>query len=52
MVQCFDWKLDGAEYMARANMEVTSGVTMSMAHPLLCLPVVHFNPFDTPTKDN
>lgn len=52
MVQCFDWKLDGAEYMARANMEVTSGVTMSMAHPLLCLPVVHFNPFDTPAKDN
>uniref|UniRef100_A0A2K1Z3U4 Cytochrome P450 n=1 Tax=Populus trichocarpa TaxID=3694 RepID=A0A2K1Z3U4_POPTR len=52
MVQCFDWKLDGAEYMARANMEVTSGVTMSMAHPLLCLPVVHFNPFNTPTKDN
>ncbi|KAF9675619.1 hypothetical protein SADUNF_Sadunf09G0051000 [Salix dunnii] len=44
MVQSFDCKLDGAEYIARLNMEVTSGVTTSMAHPLLCLPVVHFNP--------
>ncbi|KAL3580180.1 hypothetical protein D5086_018015 [Populus alba] len=52
MVQCFDWKLDGAEYMARVNMEATPGVTMSLAHPLLCLPVVHCNPFDTPAKDN
>ncbi|CAK7330755.1 unnamed protein product [Dovyalis caffra] len=52
MVQCFDWKVDGNGDVAKVNMEVTSGVTMSMAHPLLCLPQVHFNPFDTPVKDN
>ncbi|XP_061997791.1 cytochrome P450 705A12-like [Rosa rugosa] len=44
MVQCFDWKIgDGNE--GRVNMEVGAGMSLPMAHPLVVLPVDHFNPF-------
>ncbi|GMY22354.1 cytochrome p450 [Fagus crenata] len=41
MVQCFDWNLGGA----KISMQVGGGFSLPMAHPLICLPVVHFNPF-------
>jgi cytochrome P450 len=44
MVQCFDWKVgDGDE--GKVNMEVGAGMSLPMAHPLMALPVNHFNPF-------
>ncbi|PRQ54537.1 putative beta-amyrin 24-hydroxylase [Rosa chinensis] len=44
MVQCIDWKIgDGNE--GRVNMEVGAGMSLPMAHPLVVLPVDHFNPF-------
>ncbi|KAB1224980.1 hypothetical protein CJ030_MR1G013964 [Morella rubra] len=48
MVQCFDWKV-GGDQDAKVNMEVAKGVFMHVAHPLLCLPVVHFDPFASRT---
>lgn len=45
MVQCFDWKVGGEGEHVKANMQVGPGLTMPMAHPFKCLPVVHFNPF-------
>ncbi|XP_038722104.1 cytochrome P450 705A22-like [Tripterygium wilfordii] len=45
MVQCFDWKVGGGTDGEKVNMEVGPGITMRMAHPFLCLPAVHFNPF-------
>ncbi|KAL4601182.1 hypothetical protein ACB092_11G253900 [Castanea dentata] len=45
MVQCFDWKVGGEEDHAKVNMQVGPGITKPMAQPLICLPVVHFNPF-------
>ncbi|KAB1212347.1 hypothetical protein CJ030_MR5G025115 [Morella rubra] len=44
MVQCFDWKV-GGDGEAKVNMESEKGSFLHMAHPLICLPVVHFNPF-------
>lgn len=41
MVQCFDWNLGGA----KISMQVGGGFSLPLAHPLICLPVVHFNPF-------
>ena len=41
MVQCFDWNLGGA----KISMQVGGGFSLPMAHPLICLPIVHFNPF-------
>ncbi|KAK1552245.1 hypothetical protein Q3G72_013105 [Acer saccharum] len=41
MVQCFDWKVNGD----KIDMQPGPGMSMSMVHPLLCQPVVHFNPF-------
>ena len=50
MVQCFDWKVvgDGEEAKAKVkvNTEVKKCAFIHMAHPLKCLPVVKFNPFD------
>ncbi|KAK2637063.1 hypothetical protein Ddye_031855 [Dipteronia dyeriana] len=40
MVQCFDWYVNG-----KIDMQPGSGMSMSMVQPLLCKPVVHFNPF-------
>lgn len=45
MVQCFDWKVGGEGDHAKVNMQVGPGITMPMAQPFICLPVVHFNPF-------
>ncbi|GMY22358.1 cytochrome P450 705A12-like [Fagus crenata] len=45
MVQCFDWKVGGEGDHAKVNMQVGPGISMPMAQPLVCLPVVHFNPF-------
>ncbi|KAJ9153099.1 hypothetical protein P3X46_026583 [Hevea brasiliensis] len=42
MVQCFDWKVAGDE--GKVNMEAKAGFTTIMEHPLLCLPMIHFNP--------
>uniref|UniRef100_A0A0D3CI57 Cytochrome P450 n=2 Tax=Brassica oleracea var. oleracea TaxID=109376 RepID=A0A0D3CI57_BRAOL len=36
MIQCFDWRIKGA----KVNMEETlSGMVLTMAHPLKCIPV-------------
>ncbi|KDP43439.1 hypothetical protein JCGZ_16726 [Jatropha curcas] len=46
MVQCFDWKFVGdGNGGNKANMEAKAGMTFGLAHPLLCVPVLHFNPF-------
>lgn len=45
MVQCFDWKVVGGDGDgAKVDMQAGSGMSLGMAHPLICLPVVHFNP--------
>ncbi|KAK0575387.1 hypothetical protein LWI29_038301 [Acer saccharum] len=41
MVQCFDWNVNGD----KIDTQPGPGMSMSMVHPLLCQPVVHFNPF-------
>nr|WNO46792.1 cytochrome P450 712K1 [Tripterygium hypoglaucum] len=43
MVQCFDWKvgIDGDI----VNMKAGTGFTLALAEPLMCRPVVRFNPF-------
>ncbi|KAF5480871.1 hypothetical protein F2P56_001580 [Juglans regia] len=46
MVQCFDWKV-GGDGEAKVNMEVEKGAFLHMVHPLVCLPVVHSNPFSS-----
>ena len=48
MVQCFNWEVvgDGGENKAKVNTEVSKGTFIHMAHPLKCLPIVKFNPFD------
>ena len=45
MVQCFDWKFGGEGDNAKINMQVGGGFSLPMANPLMCLPVIHFNPF-------
>ncbi|KAL0006729.1 hypothetical protein SO802_008231 [Lithocarpus litseifolius] len=48
MVQCFNWEVvgDGGENKAKVNTEVSKGAFIHKAHPLKCLPIVEFNPFD------
>ncbi|KAL0383731.1 UNVERIFIED_CONTAM: 3,9-dihydroxypterocarpan 6A-monooxygenase [Sesamum calycinum] len=41
LVQCFDWKIQGAE---KVNMEEGAGFSAAMAHPLVCYPVMRVNP--------
>ncbi|KAJ4826687.1 hypothetical protein Tsubulata_043048 [Turnera subulata] len=43
MVQCFDWKV--ANSANKANLEPRSGLTLSLAKPLLCQPMVRVAPF-------
>lgn len=45
LVQCFDWKVgkDGNE--EKVNMEIGTGISLPMAHPLICVPVSHSTPF-------
>lgn len=46
LVQCFDWKVYGrGGERATVDMQVGTGMSMCMAHPLKCLPIVHVNPF-------
>ncbi|XP_061370594.1 cytochrome P450 705A12-like [Gastrolobium bilobum] len=45
MVQCFDWKIGEDGKGEKVDMQSGSGMSLSMVHPLICLPVVHFNPF-------
>ena len=47
LVQCFDWKVceDGDDGANKVNMEVGAGMSLGRAHPLRCLPIVHFTPF-------
>ncbi|XP_050211382.1 cytochrome P450 705A22-like [Mercurialis annua] len=40
LVQSFDWRIDGD----KVNMEAKSGFALGMLHPLMCIPVVRFNP--------
>jgi len=47
MVQCFDWKIGEDGNGKKVNMQSgSSGLSLSMAHPLMCVPVVHFTPYD------
>ena len=48
MVQCFNSEVvgDGGENKAEFNTEVSKGASIHKAHPLKCLPIVKFNPFD------
>ncbi|XP_047177195.1 cytochrome P450 705A12-like [Vigna umbellata] len=46
MVQCFDWKIGEDGKGKKVNMQSgSSGLSLSMAQPLLCVPVLHFNPY-------
>ncbi|TKY68161.1 monooxygenase protein [Spatholobus suberectus] len=46
MVQCFDWKIGEDGKGEKVAMQFGSGMSLSMVHPLICLPVLHFNPYD------
>ncbi len=43
MVQCFEWKVVGGS--ERVDMEEKAGLTVRMAHPIVCVPVPRLNPF-------
>ncbi|KAF2319438.1 hypothetical protein GH714_015846 [Hevea brasiliensis] len=46
MVQCFDWKVSGGDGDGgKVNIEAKSSMIMCLAHPIVCLPEVHYNPF-------
>lgn len=55
LVQCFDWEVVGGDQhrehghdgdKAKVNMQIGGGISLAMAHPLLCIPAnVHYNPF-------
>lgn len=40
MIQCFEWKVEG-----KVSMEEKAGITLSRAHPLICVPVPRLHPF-------
>ncbi|KAK4281836.1 hypothetical protein QN277_013284 [Acacia crassicarpa] len=41
LIQCFDWKVEGG----KVDMEEKPGLTLSRAHPLLCVPSPCLSPF-------
>ncbi|TKY62569.1 3,9-dihydroxypterocarpan 6A-monooxygenase [Spatholobus suberectus] len=43
MIQCFEWKVKGG--IDTVDMEEKPGITLSRAHPLICVPVPRLNPF-------
>lgn len=43
MIQCFEWKIKGGSVIV--DMEEKPGLTLSRAHPLICVPVLRFDPF-------
>ncbi|KAJ9174449.1 hypothetical protein P3X46_013090 [Hevea brasiliensis] len=46
MVQCFDWKFAGkGDGDNKVDMQAKAGMSLCLANPLLCLPVIRFNPF-------
>lgn len=46
MVQCFDWKIGEDGKGEKVDMQSGSGMSLGMVHRLICIPVLHFNPFD------
>ncbi|KAL1808042.1 hypothetical protein ACET3Z_025032 [Daucus carota] len=42
MIQCFDWNVVGN---TPVNMEEGTAITLSRAHPLICVPVARLHPF-------
>ncbi|KAG5252813.1 cytochrome P450 [Salix suchowensis] len=40
MIQCFDWKVKGT-----VDMQEGTGIAISRAHPLICVPVTRLDPF-------
>ncbi|KAJ1409909.1 Cytochrome P450 [Sesbania bispinosa] len=44
MIQCFEWKVGGADN-GTVNMEEKPAISLPRAHPLICVPVARFNHF-------
>ncbi|XP_068638020.1 3,9-dihydroxypterocarpan 6A-monooxygenase-like [Aristolochia californica] len=47
LIQCFDWKPVGQPDPTKIAMEEKDGFTVSLAHPLYCIPVPHLKPMDS-----
>ncbi|KAJ7949131.1 Cytochrome P450 family protein [Quillaja saponaria] len=45
MVQCFNWKVSRDGKGVKVDMHSGPGMSLSMAHPLISLPVVNFDPY-------
>ncbi|WOH06506.1 hypothetical protein DCAR_0625934 [Daucus carota subsp. sativus] len=47
MIQCFEWKIGGERNNGNTilDMEESAGLTLTRAHPLVCVPVARLNPF-------
>ncbi|KAL8122472.1 hypothetical protein AgCh_018989 [Apium graveolens] len=48
MIQCFEWNVVGNETyksITPVNMEEGKAITLSRAHPLICVPEARLNPF-------
>lgn len=43
MIQCFEWKLEGGK--DSVDMQEKAGLTLSRAHPLICVPSPRLTPF-------
>lgn len=46
MIQCFDWKIGEDGKGVKVDMKSGSGMSLSMVHPLICIPILYFNPYD------
>ena len=44
MIQCFEWKAEGGRDGAVVDMEEALGLTLSRAHPLVCVPIPKLYP--------
>ncbi|KAG6606867.1 Cytochrome P450 705A20, partial [Cucurbita argyrosperma subsp. sororia] len=44
MVQCFDWKIGRNGDESKVDMEIGAAFTLPRANPLLCVPVLRFDP--------
>ncbi|MED6130391.1 hypothetical protein PIB30_000901 [Stylosanthes scabra] len=42
LIQCFEWKIKGGD---KVNMEEGSSFSAGLAKPLLCYPIISYNPF-------
>ncbi|KAL8122470.1 cytochrome P450 93A3-like [Apium graveolens] len=50
IIQCFEWNVVGNEAyksITPVNMEESKAITLSRAHPLICVPVARLCPFPT-----